>query len=502
MGQSYWSKTYDSANFNSDNGFEILEYDSILIALSTSLSSTSPNKRIISIVAADSQNGERLWSTVIDSLATFNISSLNKEYGKIELFGRGINSMHNHTNAYRYRIIPSNGQLINTLNLPSTSYHNPKSLPNIRNGKYYYNAPSQDVNPLFYQYYAPLYGTQEIDSFLVNSPTDDLGRLGGKYAYTENNEIVYGIGTLLYPEIEEAASVRKTDTLGNTIWTTPLESHEDFPTIGDVIITPQNKIVTSWITDEGLDFFDATYPPVIICLDSIGNPLWETVLKGIGGGFNKSVHGLYATENGDIVGVGSDRDHFSDPDSLSTRGWIFRLSTDGKLLWSKTYEYPNDASPTQFLNDVVELPSSDLAVVGLDSKVRNLNGSVSFDPDIWIMRLTPQGECPGCNIISWDTEILTATEEALPPQERGVLPIEAIPSPASTEITLQHTYEPQQTNNYDVRLFDSKGSYIAQYPAINLPYTFDVQPLAPGHYFFQIIDADNKRAYTSPFLKL
>ena len=447
-------------------------------------------------------SGERRWTNIHDEVTRIQLSRLFNTNNLLEYFGYGIPSEHQHNDTYRYLADPEDGfiQMIDTV--PAYSYHSGKIFLSIENDTLFYIASDEGINPLYYQHTIPLSSTVTADSFIINFPDDDLGRLGGNHIRKSNGDFIYSVGTLDYPEIEEAARIRKVDKFGNTIWTTELDNHDWSGGIGDVIEYPSGNLATSWVTDEGLDFFDATYPPVIIYFDAEGNEKWRTVLRGTGGGTNKAVSSLHAASNGDIIGVGSDLDHFEHPDSLYLRGWVFRLSGSGQLLWSKTFEHPFDLNHFQFLSDVTELENGDLAVVGLDSKIRNPGQpNQSTDGDVWLMRLTSDGKCPGCDIISWDSEILTDTEDlpTLPSTKGWVL---ANPVPANATITLKQANADQLTDSYDLRLFNSGGTPLRYYPGIRFPQTIDVAQLPGGQYYFQFIDPASRRPVVVPFSKL
>lgn len=72
---------------------------------------------------------------------------------------------------------------------------------------------------------------------------------------------------------------------------------------------------------------------IVAWLDSITTEeKWRTVLKGSPA--SKEVTRFTVMVNGDILGVGEDRGHHTDPDSLYVRGWVFRLDSSGNILWS------------------------------------------------------------------------------------------------------------------------------------------------------------------------
>ena len=124
----------------------------------------------------------------------------------------------------------------------------------------------------------------------------------------------------------------------------------------------------------------------ILRLDSNGNLLWSLVL----GGSDKDEFGdIIENKDGTFTAVGYT---FSDDGDVSVQrgagdAWVVRISTDGKLMSSKTY----GGSATDTASSVIEAEDGNLIILGTTYS-QGLSPTYAGESDVWIFSVTPEGE--------------------------------------------------------------------------------------------------------------
>lgn len=125
----------------------------------------------------------------------------------------------------------------------------------------------------------------------------------------------------------------------------------------------------------------------MIKIDQTGKIIWQ---KCLGGSKRDSGSSIILTSDGGYVMTGNS--YSSDGNATGNHGssdvWVVKIDLNGTLLWQKTY----GGSKLDWGHSVTELPGGDLMVTGITS---SSDGDISMNHgagDIWILRLTPDGE--------------------------------------------------------------------------------------------------------------
>jgi hypothetical protein len=216
---------------------------------------------------------------------------------------------------------------------------------------------------------------------------------------------------------------------------------------------------------------------------------------------------LRPARNGDIIGVGRYGDQ-TGPPYLKNLPFIFRVNTEGKLLWHKVY-YKNKTRPTDLPNnafylqgdfsDVVEADNGDLIAVG------RIENNIPYDPrvggprvdgDILIARLRSDG-ClePGCGELNIIDPLTTAiTDVALPDFK-----INIYPNPlAGDEVTIAIQSD-HDLDHLEITIHDLTGKQIARDKAINGDNKINI---SQAGYYLITVTSDGKVLYNNKLIKI
>ncbi|WP_297523534.1 protein kinase, partial [Thermococcus sp.] len=117
----------------------------------------------------------------------------------------------------------------------------------------------------------------------------------------------------------------------------------------------------------------------VLRLDSEGNVKWQ---KTYGGEYGDEANAVAIAPNGDVIVAGY-------TDSFGAGGddvWVLRLDANGNVKWQKTY----GGSDNDEANAVALASNGDIIVAGYTE-------SFATKRSIWVLRLPPDGNLPGCN---------------------------------------------------------------------------------------------------------
>ena len=183
------------------------------------------------------------------------------------------------------------------------------------------------------------------------------------------------------------------------------------------------------------------------------------------------------TKNNDIVGCG----WYNDVDD---KAYLFRMSSEGEMLWERYYYTPDNIIVDNFGNnrvsggvfiDVEELENGDLAVVG-EKHIRSQNpdGTLSKEEDMWLLRLNADG-CIGDYCGEDRKTMITTTEEVV--EEEALFTI--YPNPSSNEITIE------AMNDQEITIVSSTGIIEMQMSISAGSQNIDISDLPIGIYFIR-----------------
>ena len=233
------------------------------------------------------------------------------------------------------------------------------------------------------------------------------------YQYSEeiivlpNGEYVMAIGAES-DTVDIHGFVRKTDSIGTTIWQHQLNDYATNAISIEVMLLQDGNFVVTWFEPPN----PQTEPKsshFIRCYNPEGGQLWQhTFWSVLGYGWN--IQALSLCANGDIICCGY-------TGNLSVTGnptcWMARLSSSGELYWLREYVWWEAASQVMFLYDLDEDPYGDIVATGV-AGLPNSQGII--DEHAVLLKVNPQG-ClsPDCNDTIIVYSVVTGVDSPSPP---------------------------------------------------------------------------------------
>lgn len=270
-------------------------------------------------------------------------------------------------------------------------------------------------------------------------------------------------------------TIEKYDAEGDLEWTTVLpHEYNSFSKWVKIDHHPDGGYVGTWKIDT-FGLFIWTQPNIVFKLDAAGQVEWERVE------YHEQYNfwGLFAAQNGDIIGCGVAQDFFNDTieGDEYTAGFVARFKPNGELRWKrKIFDHTDSGYRHQFFNGA-EMSNGDLVFTG------EMRDSLPDDPypwNVWLVRLDSNGcFAPGCG----EEQHLVAAKE--PQQQAAAEQIFVLfPNPFSEQITLAAVLGAHiPPGEYRAVLCDMQGRAVRQRMFNpNLLTDFDVGDVPPGAY--------------------
>lgn len=235
--------------------------------------------------------------------------------------------------------------------------------------------------------------------------------------------------------------VRKTDLQGNTIWEYPLDTYTtatNTPTQIDVL--PNGNIVTHWF-DEGNGGASDERNPYLICLSPDDSLVWRYNFND--DGYEKNPIAISVAANGDIIGCGYtqrlDYNYYS--------GWLFRMSSEGELLWEREYISYTAAVNFLLLEGIDEDVDGNIVATGMVVDPVPIGG---YEGHALLLKVLPNG-CftPDCAGGGEDTLIVAST----------VLGVESAPKPSSASSVFSLLLYPNPADDVVRLLLPTAAAY-------------------------------------------
>lgn len=151
-----------------------------------------------------------------------------------------------------------------------------------------------------------------------------------------------------------------------------------------------NAFAMSWCRDSFLGSGYYTREHVAIHKhDYNGSRIWESMVPMR---YESEVFGITALRDSSILCVGNGQH-----EEGLRGGWVFKLSSEGEVLWNKVFTHLNDPY-NSFFEGAVELENGSIALIGT---INNINSS-----DTWVMVL----DSSGCLQDRCDSVLITSQE--------------------------------------------------------------------------------------------
>lgn len=158
------------------------------------------------------------------------------------------------------------------------------------------------------------YGGPQIETGESILPADD----GGYHLLGSTNSFGSGGYDVYYVKIDAQGEFEYDDSFGGSNW--------DFGY--DMVYTPEGDIM---VVGETYSFNGGDAQAYVLKLDEFATIQWE---KTIGGSKHDLARSIILTEDSHCVFTGENE---SIRDSMSTDIWLYKMDTDGKLIWQEIY---------------------------------------------------------------------------------------------------------------------------------------------------------------------
>jgi len=356
--QDYYIKTISIAGTSSDNGLDILADETGFVVMTGSMAFGAIGG--IGIFKTDF-GGEKIWENAVNyypnvagprSLCKLPNHNYLLSGGRVEE-GLSFQDL--------FLFITENGDLYRTTSIGDAMDNRaPNSI--IREDKIVayttITTPGTDLSVYNNTFLLTL------DTSGVILRTDTLQNISGyprngaeDIIFLPTQEYILGIGAQNEPN-KIYGYLRKTDTIGNTIWEQPLNNiGVALPPI-HLATLKNGHFVASWvdslggITENRGSYFVRSYSPD-------GNIDWQYTF--ISSDYVRNIQDLHVCANGDIIGCGytGNFDITGNPTC-----WIFRLSPQGELVWMREYVYWESLAQFMLLYAVTEDPYGDIVATG------------------------------------------------------------------------------------------------------------------------------------------
>ncbi len=205
--------------------------------------------------------------------------------------------------------------------------------------------------------------------------------------------------------------ILEVDSLGNFVRDTVLYS----PLGYDILDSPGYTLVKrdinggyvyTWNYPHDEDDFDTSYDQfvtILVKLDNDWNEEWRLEWDEDA---DKFIHNFRVLEDGSVIGCGFKKTQQELTGLYLWRGWLFKVSATGELLWERYYIHTSQNWWQNELNDLILTSDGGIASVGYidDSE---------YSVDLWMIKTDAYG-CltPGCT-----DELIWAGIDELPAQE-------------------------------------------------------------------------------------
>lgn len=293
-----------------------------------------------------------------------------------------------------------------------------------------------------------------------------------------NGDLVFTRKTCPYPTgcSKDALTISRTDSAGNELWTRTRPDRTSSNPIS-ILHTGGDTLVVSWARDlwEELDSI-IPFPPSVLWLDGAGEEIrrYDFPADSL-----RYIGRIIRARNGDILGTGyADRRS----DGLSqVSGWVFRLSSQGTLLWERHIAPQNTHENTSRFHDLIENPDGSILLTGRLVDTFPNHVPRRFNPNVWLVRLDSAG-CfePGCG----STQLITEVQEVvLTEKARNVL---VFPNPAGASFSLLMEGYSQPVHPVRAKMWDMQGRLLEERTVSAPSEIWYCEDRPPGVYWIQV----------------
>jgi hypothetical protein len=211
-------------------------------------------------------------------------------------------------------------------------------------------------------------------------------------------------------DIDKIGFIRKTDTIGNTIWQHQLSDYaSQVVTLELRLLQNNNFIVAAYqAPNTQTEPWSSNY---IRCYNAAGDSLWQHTFWSTD--YVRNIQALSVCNNGDIICCGHTGNTSLTGDPTA---WMARLSQDGALRWIREYVLWEAGGEVMFLYDLDEDPHGDLVATGFAALP---NDAGQWEGQAVLLKVNSEGcfnaACDGNAIVSSFTDL--APPPSTPPTQ-------------------------------------------------------------------------------------
>ncbi len=291
-------------------------------------------------------------------------------------------------------------------------------------------------------------------------------------------EYILGIGAQNEPN-KIYGYLRKTDTIGNTIWEQAINDVSMGVANMHLASLKNGNFAVSWgvrlggATEDRGSFF-------VRCFNEAGDSLWQYTFASVD--YIRNIQDLHVCANGDIIGCGYTLEAY--PEYLT--GWIFRLSENGELIWSREFVYWEALGHFMPLYAVTEDPYGDIVATGYANRPDPETGF--WKGQAVLLKVNSMG-ClgeGGCN----DTTIVHSVVTGIEAPDNGGTGSVASSSPVKAAWLgygeMAVFYNLPASPAAKLHLYDIQGRHITtqSLPPYDIFTPLQTPPLPPGIYLY------------------
>jgi len=272
----------------------------------------------------------------------------------------------------------------------------------------------------------------------------------------------------------------KTDTSGTEVWTKLLRrGTRTHWSISDPILLDDGLVVLNFINDTfPMNADSIALQDMLIWINEEGDIEREFTFKM---DRTRNVNSLTKATNGDIIGAGSidvgDRD-------LGQAGWVFRLNSQGGLLWERFIADVRFPLNLHRFNDVIEANDGGIVLTGLLQDSFPNHDPFINNPNIWLVKLDSMG-ClePDCGSFQVMGAIVgTETPVQLPKRAK----LHLFPNPTDDYFQLRWLEENSFAYPLNVSIYNLQGTLVFEQSFTKKPVIISSINWPSGIYFIKV----------------
>jgi len=292
------------------------------------------------------------------------------------------------------------------------------------------------------------------------------------------------------------ATLFKTDTAGNLLWTYSTPSGQWYAPITSVLHTRDGGYAFSTMghainaAKPGAISLDLQSKPLIVKLDSNRNLLWEVELSDRYSGFGLSYWKLLELPDSSIAVTRAYSDYNDSGKSTFIYALLNRYKANGSLMWKRKYRIPLD-NPIVLsgisIDDMCYTDEHCFVIAGYIGN--NKADAVAPKERGWLIKV----DSNGC-----ETSGIPCNPSKIPTLIGTQASIHIYPNPSSTYYEIEYSNEDHSPTS--ISITDLSGRALVQYPLPQGKSRIEAQAWASGMYFYSI-QQSGKTLYNGKLIK-